>query len=320
MSDDSVIATRQGRIGHLLLNRPRTLNALDLGMIRAIAAALEAWRDVPQIHAVVIEGAGERAFCAGGDIRAVRDAALGADMSTVRAFFAEEYALNAVIAAYPKPYVALIDGFCMGGGVGVSVHGRVRVVTEAAQLAMPETAIGLFPDIGASFLLPRLPGALGAYLGLTGVRMIGADSAHAGLATHFVPRDRLVDLRKALARDGVTAVAAHAQALPAFTLADHRAAIDRCFGQASIPAILQALQAEPSDWARRTEATLALMSPSSLRWSLDIILAGAGRDLRQCLAAELELVLRVVRHPDFAEGVRAMVIDKDRAPRWALAE
>lgn len=316
MTEPSVITSRQGRIGHILLNRPRTLNALDLGMIRAIADALAAWAPAPEVHAVVIEGAGERAFCAGGDIRTVRDAALAGDAAVITDFFTEEYALNLAIARFPKPYVSLIDGFCMGGGIGVSVHGQIRVASEAAQFAMPETAIGLFPDVGATYVLPRLPGRLGLYLGLTGTRLAGADAVHAGIATHLVPRAALADLRVALARDGVAAVAGAAQTLPAFSLAPHLEAIDRCFGAASYDGVVAALAAEGTEWAQTTLGSLSHMSPSSLRWSFEIISEGAHRTLDACLAAELALVQRVTRHPDFAEGVRAMVVDKDRTPQW----
>lgn len=316
MNDAGVIATVDGRIGHILLNRPRTLNALDHGMITDIVVALDGWRDDPAIHAVVIEGGGDRAFCAGGDIRAVRDAALRGDAALIHSFFAEEYALNAAIAAYPKPYVAVIDGFCMGGGIGISVHGQFRVATEAAQFAMPETAIALFPDVGATYVLPRLPGSLGMYLGLTGTRLVGADAVHAGFATHFVHRAALPSLRVDLARDGVAVIGAYADALPAFTLAPHRGAIDRCFGQDSVAGIRRALTAEATDWARETLATLDRMSPSSLVWSHEIIRGGASRSLTACLAAELALTARVTRHPDLVEGVRAMVVDKDRTPKW----
>lgn len=317
--EPTVRATRNGRIGHILLHRPRALNALDSAMIAAIATALESWRDDPSIHAVVIEGAGGRAFCAGGDIRAIREHALAHDAAAIEAFFRDEYALNATIDEYPKPYVALIDGICMGGGIGVSVHGQFRVTTEAGVFAMPETAIGMFPDVGATFMLPRLPGALGLYLGLTGTRLAGADAAHAGVATHFVPKGALPVLRDALARDGVAAIAAHAQTLPAFTLAPHRDAIDRCFGAESMAEILVRLEMEGTGWARETLATLRTMSPSALAWSFAIIRRGAERSLRDCLAAELAMTRHVTRHPDFAEGVRAMVVDKDRTPRWTPA-
>ena len=313
----SVIARRDGRAGRILLNRPRALNALDLPMIRAIAAALEAWRDDPAIHLIVIEGAGDRAFCAGGDIRALRQHQLDGDRPPIDAFFTEEYALNTVIAAYPKPYVALIDGICMGGGIGVSVHAPYRVATEHARFAMPETAIGFFPDIGASFFLPRLPGALGTYLGLTGANVTGAAAVHAGLATHFVPRAALAGLAAALAADGIGALGAHVLTPPPSVLP--RAAIDRCFAADTIPELLERLDADGSDWARDTRVMLERMSPSALFWTLRLLRDGARRDLRACLAAEFALTHTTMRHPDFVEGVRAMVVDKDRAPRWSPA-
>lgn len=317
MSDASVVASRDGRIGHILLDRPKALNALDPAMIDAMQEALDNWRDNQAVHAVVIEGNGGRAFCAGGDIRAIRTLAQAGDTEGIEAFFRAEYALNATIDEYPKPYVALIDGICMGGGIGVSVHGQIRVTTEAGLFAMPETAIAMFPDVGATFMLPRLPGEIGMYLALTGARVQGADAVHAGIATHFVPRDALPALRADLARDGVTAVAVHAHALPAFSLAPHRAAIDRCFGADSVPEIVARLEAEGTDWARETLATLRAMSPSSVMWSFATVRRGAGLSLRAALTAELALTRQVTRHADFAEGVRAMVVDKDRQPRWS---
>src|SRR5690348_6956745 len=182
-TEQSVITRRDRRAGRILLNRPKALNALDLDMIRTITRILQEWREDPHVHVVVIEGAGDRAFCAGGDIRALRDNQLSGNRPAVDAFFTEEYALNLMLSAYPKPYVALIDGICMGGGIGVSVHAPYRVATGHAAFAMPETAIGFFPDIGATFFLPRLPGALGVYLGLSGLRVTGADAVHAGFAT-----------------------------------------------------------------------------------------------------------------------------------------
>ena len=317
MTETTVVARTDGRVGRILLNRPKALNALDLDMIRAIQAALDFWRDSPSVHAVVIEGAGGRAFCAGADIRVIRDRVLAGDSDAVERFFAEEYALNATIAAYPKPYVALIDGICMGGGIGLSVHGRIRVTSEAGLFAMPETAIALFPDVGTTFVLPRLPGELGLFMGLTGARLAGADAAHAGIATHFVPRADFAALSADLARDGVAAVAAHARALPEFSLAPHRAAIDRCFAAASVAEIFSRLEAEATPWASATLAGLRTMSPSAVLWSFDALRRGAGLTLREALAGELELTRQVTRHPDFAEGVRAMVVDKDRQPRWA---
>jgi len=315
-TDDTVIARRDGRVGRIVLNRPKALNALDLPMVRACTRALEAWRDEPHVHAVVIEGAGDRAFCAGGDVRALRQYELDGEHHRAEAFFSEEYALNLMIATYPKPYVALIDGICMGGGIGVSVHAPYRVATEQAAFAMPETAIGFFPDIGATFFLPRLPGQLGVYLGLTGARLQGADAVHAGFATHYVPRALLPALSRALAEDGPAVLACHAAPLPAFSLAPHRAMIDRCFGAESVAEIVPRLEAAGGAWADKTLATLRTVSPSALCWTLAAIRQGANRTLPQCQAAELALTRTTMRHPDFAEGVRAMVVDKDRTPRW----
>jgi enoyl-CoA hydratase len=315
-TEATVVTSRDGRVGRILLNRPRTLNALDLSMIRACAAILEAWRDDPHVHAVVIEGAGDRAFCAGGDIRALRDHQISGDRATVDQFFAEEYALNLMIAGYPKPYIALIDGLCMGGGIGLSVHAPYRVATEHAGFAMPETAIGFFPDIGATFLLPRLPGELGMYLGLTGLLVTGADAVHAGLATHFTPRVRLADLSAALARDGVAALAAFAQTLPAFSYAGNRAAIDHCFAAATVSDIIGRLQADGGEWAQVALKALHHVSPSALHWTLRALRRGRDLTLKQALDAEFALTRTTMAHPDFTEGVRAMVVDKDRKPAW----
>jgi enoyl-CoA hydratase len=317
--EQTVIARRDGRVGRIILNRPEALNALDLAMIRACTGALEAWRDNPHVHAVVIEGAGDRAFCAGGDIRALRQYTLDGEHHKAETFFREEYALNLMIASYPKPYIALIDGICMGGGIGVSVHGPYRVASEHAAFAMPETAIGFFPDIGATFFLPRLPGQLGTYLGLTGARMQGADAVHAGLATHFSPRDQMRALSRALAADGPGALGSHMARLPAFSLADKRAAIDQCFGADSMSDIMRRLELLNDDWAMKTLTTLRAVSPSALCWTLMALRRGADMTLPQCQAAEFALTRTTMRHPDFSEGVRAMVVDKDRKPQWRPA-
>jgi enoyl-CoA hydratase len=313
----SIEATRDGRIGRLRMNRPQALNALDLGMIRALSVALDGWRDDPSVHAVVIEGEG-RAFCAGGDIRAIRDAAVAGDAASIEAFFSEEYALNLKIATYPKPYVAVIDGICMGGGIGVSVHGTYRVASESALFAMPETSIALFPDVGTSYVLPRLPGSLGMYFGLTGARVSGADAVHAGFATHFVPKGAVGDLVVALARDGVAALSGFVAPLPGFSLSAHREAIDRCFSAGSLAGVLAALGDE-GEWGAGVLGVLRGVSPSSLAWTFGLLRLGAERTLPECLAAELALTRRVTRHPDLVEGVRAMIIDKDRKPVWSPA-
>jgi enoyl-CoA hydratase len=316
-AEPTVIARREGAAGTILMNRPRALNALDLGMIEGLAAAIGGFRDDPAVRLVVLEGAGGRAFCAGGDVRRMRELALAGDAAAIEAFFAGEYGVNRAIAEFPKPWVSLIDGVCMGGGIGVSVHGSHRVVTEHALLAMPETAIALFPDVGTSYVLPRLPGALGKWLALTGARLKGADAAEAGLATHFVPRESLPALRAALLDGDAGAVERFAQPVPPGAVAAQREAVDRCFGAGSLPGIRAALEAEGTDWAREQLAILSRMSPTSMAVTLELLRRGATMDLASCLQMELALTRTVTRHPDFAEGVRAVLVDKDNQPRWA---
>ena len=317
--DDTVITRRDGRVGRILLNRPRVLNTLTLDMVRACTRALEDFRDDPHVHAVVIEGAGDRAFCAGGDIRALRDGQLSGDRTGVEAFFREEYDLNLLISSYPKPYVALIDGICMGGGIGVSVHGPYRVATEHAMFAMPETAIGFFPDIGGTFFLPRLLGQLGVYLGLTGLRTTGADAVHAGFATHFTARANLPALSAALAEIGVVALARFAEPLPPCTIAPYLAAIDRCCSADTVGEIAARLAAEPGDWAVPALKALRTVSPTALAFTLEAFRRGANMTLKDALDAEFLLTRTTMAYPDFAEGVRAMVVDKDRQPKWRPA-
>ncbi len=319
-AEPSLVAAREGIAGTLLMNRPKALNALDLPMIRAFAAAIAQWHDDSAVKLVVLEGAGGRAFCAGGDVRAVRQSAIDGDRAAVETFFAEEYAVNTGIATFPKPWVSLIDGVCMGGGIGVAVHNGPRIVTENALVAMPETAIALFPDVGTSFVLPRLPGAIGTWLALTGARLTGADSVHARLATHFVPRAALPGLRAALVAEGAEAVDRFSAPTPEPSFAAHREAIDRCFGQDGLPAILAALDAEGTEWAAAQAKILRRMSPTSLYVSLELLRRGAAQDLAGCLATELALTRVVVNdHPDFAEGVRSVLVDKDGAPKWQPA-
>jgi enoyl-CoA hydratase len=319
LAQGTVLARRDGRVGRIVLNRPQALNALDLPMIRALTQVLQAWQDAPHVHAVVIEGAGDRAFCAGGDVRALRQFELDGEHHKAEAFFREEYELNLLIATYPKPYIALIDGICMGGGIGVSVHAPYRVATERAAFAMPETAIGFFPDIGATFFLPRLPGRLGMYLGLSGARIQGGDAVHAGFATHFVPRAELPALSRALAEDGPGALGSRTAPVPEFSLAPQRPAIDGCFAADSVAEIVRRLDGVGDEWATRTLGMLRTVSPSALCWTLEALRRGADLTLPQCQVAELALTRTTMRHPDFAEGVRAMVVDKDRKPNWRPA-
>jgi enoyl-CoA hydratase/carnithine racemase len=321
MSEPSLILNREGPAGTILMNRPKALNALDLAMIRDFAHAIGQWRNNPEVRLVILEGSGGRAFCAGGDVRAVRAAAIAGDRASVEAFFTEEYAVNEGIARFGKPWISLIDGICMGGGIGLAIHNGPRVVTEHALLAMPETAIALFPDVGTSHVLPRLPGSLGAWLALTGARLTGADAVHAGLATHFVPRERLAALRAALVAEGDAAlVDRFAVAPPEASFAAHRAVIDRCFSQPSVRDIVAALEGEASAWAGEQAQILRRMSPTSLCVSLELLKRGAALDLRGCLDEELHLTRVVVHdHPDFREGVRSVLVDKDGAPRWTPA-
>jgi enoyl-CoA hydratase len=314
--DQVVNAWRDGRVGRIQLNRPKALNALDLTMVNLVHIAMDDFAADPAVHAVVVEAAGERAFCAGGDVRAIRAQGMAGDTGPIREFFVAEYGMNQAIADYPKPFVALIDGLCLGGGIGISVHGSHRIATEHAAFAMPETAIALFPDIGASYFLPRLPGHLGMYQALTGARFAGADAVHAGLATHFVPRARLAELSAALAKDGVGVIPAFVAPLQAFSLAADRGLIDHAFGADSVAGILARLEADGGAFAQATLKTLREHSPSSIHWSFKIVRDGAGRTLAECLAAELALVQKVTLHPEFHEGVRAVVVDKDRAPKW----
>ena len=315
-TEDTLITSRDGRVARILLNRPKALNALNLDMVRAMTKALNEWRDDPHVHAVVISGSGERAFCAGGDVINLREGQMSGDRTEVEAFFSEEYALNLMIATYPKPCIALIDGICMGGGIGVSVYGPYRVATEHASFGMPETAIGFFPDIGGTYFLPRLPNQMGNYLGLTGLRISGADSVHAGFATHYVPRARLADLSAALAKDGISALARFNQTLPPYSLAEHMPALDHCFGAGTVLEMVTRLEAVDADWAKAALKALRSVSPSALCWSLEALRRGANMTLPQALDFEFLLTRTTMAHPDFVEGVRALVVDKDRQPKW----
>ena len=316
--DQAVQVWREGRAGRIRLHRPKAFNALDLAMLQAIHAAVDVFSADPDVHFLLVD-APERGFCAGGDVRGIRAGVMAGDRSVAATFFSAEYALNQAIADCPKPFVALVDGVCMGGGIGISVHGSHRIATERAVFAMPETAIGLFPDVGTTFLLPRLPGKLGMYMALTGARMSGADAVHAGLATHFVPSENWPALAAALVQDGVAVTAAFAEPLPAFSLAAARPVIDAVFSAASVRDIMARLEQDQGTFAQETLRTLRQNSPSAVHWTFAIVRAGAHRTLRQALAAELALAERVATLPEFFEGVRAVLVDKDRAPKWQPA-
>lgn len=316
--------------GFITLDRPKALNSLSLPMLRAITAALLAWRDDSDVAAVVIRSSSEKAFCAGGDIRFFHDAGRATPQqgsALVEDFFTEEYALNHLVHSYPKPYIALMDGVVMGGGMGIAQAGpasRVRIVTERTKMAMPEVNIGLFPDVGGSYFLSRAPGGLGFYLGVTGVTIGAADALYAGLADHFVPSGELELLDAMLestpGAELAEAVAAFAQAFQGTagesTLAAQRVAIDRHFGAGTVPAIVASLEADASAFARATVEVMAGRSPLMMCVTHELIRRGAGLDMADCLRMERALVRRVFEHGEVIEGVRALVIDKDGAPKW----
>lgn len=321
MSEEAeVLFSRQGSAGVITLNRPKVLNALTLGMIRLIHPQLEAWAADPAVKLVIIEGAGDRAFCAGGDIRALHDWGKAGDPNVIRLYY-EEYRLNTYIKRYPKPYIALMDGINMGGGVGLSVHGSVRVATERLLFAMPETGIGLFPDVGGTYFLPRCPGEVGMFLGLTGERLKAADAIYAGIADAYVPSAKLETLKARLgAGEAVDAVLKDIAEDPgAATLAPQRAAIDRHFARGSVAEIVASLEAEGGEWAAKVASTLATKSPTSLLVTYRQMREGAKLDFEECMKLEFRLTNRFMRGHDFYEGVRAIIIDKDQKPKWVPA-
>lgn len=319
-----ILADVHRGVGRILLDRPKALNALTTGMVDALDRVLAAWEHLP-LSAVVIAATSAKAFCAGGDIRTIREHSLAGDAEASERFFASEYRLNARIAEYPVPVVSLIDGLCMGGGLGLSVHGGFRVVTERAVLAMPETGIGFFPDVGASYFLPRLPGAIGMYLGLTGHRLDAADALYTGLATHFVPADELDAVGDALADnpddpvDVVLNRLAGRSPVAESGLAKVRGDVDRAFGAPTLGEIEKRLRHLDTPWAASALAALESASPQSLEITHALLARGRQHTLRECLGTELALTRTTIRTPDFLEGVRAALVDKDRAPHWQRA-
>ncbi|GAA3213868.1 enoyl-CoA hydratase/isomerase family protein [Microbacterium terregens] len=320
---DGIRAMIDGSVGRIFLDRPRALNALDLGMVRRMTGLLDGWRG-GSLRAITVESSTPAMFCAGGDIRRIRQNTVEDRLEDSDDFFASEYRLNAMMSGYPVPVVALVDGVCMGGGLGISVHGPVRVVTERALLAMPETAIGFFPDVGASYFLPRLPGGIGTYLALTGARLGPAEAIASGLATHHVTSDRLDALVAALTRDQgpIDGVLRDFATVPTAgaDIATQRAVIDRVFTLPSIDAIMRQLDEESGEWASATRAALGSASPQSLELTFDLLVWGRQRSLKECLVAERAAARHVVRSHDFLEGVRAVLVDKDRSPIWGPSQ
>jgi enoyl-CoA hydratase len=326
-SDPDILFERRGQAGIVTLNRPEALNAVTHGMVLALSERLEIWLHDPAVTRVVITAAGRRAFSAGGDIRILHDLGCAGRQSEALPFWRDEYRLNAFIKGYPKPYVALIDGIVMGGGVGLSIHGSHRVAGDRFAFAMPEVGIGFFPDVGATFLLPRMPGEIGTYCALTGERLKTADAVGTGIATHHIPSQHFADLLEVLSGStSVDAALADFAAPPGEgpVLARH-AVIDRLFADERVEAILAQLDqaacalGSDGDWARATAATLGTKSPTSLKIALAQLRRGRAWSFAQCMQAEFRIVSRIVYGHDFYEGVRAVLIDKDNRPRWRPA-
>lgn len=316
---------QHGRLACIRLNRPQVLNALAPDQFAALHGQLAAWAEDDSVGAILLEGAGERAFCAGGDIRAVWDARARGDDGFNRHLFRDEYRLDRLIHHYAKPIVSALDGIVMGGGAGISINGRFRVATERSVFAMPEAAIGFFPDVGATHFLSRCPGAIGLYLGLTGARLRAADMLWAGLATHYVPTQSLEALTGALA--DAAADARPADAIAATLAAFHRdpgpsplattsAAIEHCFAAPDVQTIMAAVDMAAGEWAATARAALAAASPTSLAVIFHQLTAGRCLEFDAAIAREYGMACRFLACPDFYEGIRAVVVDKDRAPKW----
>jgi len=324
-SDGDLIVRQEGSAGIIRLNRPKAINAMTYEMSLGIDAALDRFESDPAIAVVVLEGAGERGLCAGGDIRGLYESSkAGGDLGKI--FWRQEYVMNARIAKYPKPYVAFMDGLVMGGGVGLSGHARHRVVTDKTKLAMPEVGLGFFPDVGGTWLLSRSPGEIGTYFGLTGQTMNGPDAIFARFADAVVPSGRLPALREALtkARPGVTSteietlIAGFSTGEAAGPVAAMQASIDRWLAHERMEDIFAELERDGSELAQATLKTLNEKSPRGMVVTLKLLRLGRGSaSLEECLVREYRAALEVFRSDDFREGVRAAVIDKDRNPRWS---
>ena len=318
MSEDEVLFERRGHAGLITLNRPKALNALTLDQVRAITPQLKAWAVDDRIETVVIRSAGERAFSAGGDVRALYES--GRERTAYASdFWAEEYRLDTLIKEFPKPFVALIQGLVMGGGVGVSFNGSHRVVCETTTFAMPETGIGLFPDVGGTFFLPRLAGRMGLYLALTGARLKAPELRHLGLATHLARFEEFDAVLEALSREP----AQHALRPWAEGVSDpietRQQQVDYHFGGGSVEQILASLESDSAEWAQGIAKIIRSKSPTSLKIAYRQMELGLAKSFRDCMAIEFRLTERIQLGSDFYEGVRATIIDKDGAPKWSPA-
>jgi enoyl-CoA hydratase len=318
MPPEEVIVRREGAVGRISLNRPKALNALTTAMCETISAALLEWRLDDTIEAVILDQAEGRGFCAGGDVAMVRRSALEDGGSVGRAFFHAEYRMNHLLFTYPKPVVAFMDGVTMGGGVGLALPCRYRVATENTLFAMPEGAIGLFPDVGAGWYLPRLPGRIGQFLALTGARLDGAECLWAGLATHYLPSERLAEAKALIVAEprAIEATLAELWAEPPpARLAGNAERIARLFASDRLEDILTALAADPSEWAAKELKAVTAKCPTTAKVALRQF-ATPRATFADEMTLEYRLAARMMMRPDFAEGVRAVLVDKDNAPRW----
>jgi enoyl-CoA hydratase len=316
--NEDVLVTVENGVGLITLNRPKAINSLTHPMVNAISKVLTDWEHDDDIRAVVLSGAGERGLCAGGDIVVIYHSAR-ADGSEAREFWYDEYLMNAHIGRFSKPYVALMDGIVMGGGVGVGVHGSVRVVTDTTKMAMPEVGIGLIPDVGGTYLLARAPGHLGLHAALTGAPFDGADAIALGFADHYVPHDKLADFRQSIVDDGVdAALAAHAIEPPASNLLAQRHWIDECFAGDTVADIIAALRGHDAGPANDAANLIASRSPISASVALEAIRRAANLEtLEDVLRQEYRTSCGASHSHDLVEGIRAQVIDKDRNPKWS---
>ncbi len=317
-NEDILLSVDNG-VGLVTLNRPRALNSLTHPMASTLAATLQRWADDDAVHTVLIRGAGDRGLCAGGDIVAIYHSARTDGGTEAREFWRDEYRLNAFIGGYPKPYVALMDGIVMGGGVGVSAHGRVRIVTETTKMAMPEVGIGFVPDVGGTYVLSRAPGRLGLHPALTGAPFTGADAIALGFADHFVPHDALGGFTRDLIADGVdAALAAHAVEPPASQLLAQRDWIDECYAGPTVIDIVAALRGHGAGPANDAANVILSRSPIAVSVALEALRRAADLGtLEDVLRQEYRTACGALRSPDLVEGIRAQIIDKDRNPAWS---
>ena len=322
--EPEILCEIRGSAGYVVLNRPKALNALSHGMVRELARALERWRHDPAVLRVIVTASGEKAFCAGGDIRQIYEDGIAGRQAKSLEFWRDEYRLNLAIKSYPKPYLSLIDGIVMGGGVGISLHGSHRIAGERYLFAMPEVAIGFFPDVGATWTLPRLPHGSGIWLALTGDRVGPAGALAFGLATHTVPSARFAELAHALTGRGsvdeILAGFTHHPG-PQRHVAD-LAVMAGCFGKPDLAGVLAALgeaAQQGSDFAAKAMATIRAKSPLSVAIAFEQMRRGKSLDFAEAMRTEYRIVSRVIHGTEFYEGVRAVIVDKDNAPRWGAA-